>query len=118
MRHRVKSTRLNRNRAHLDAMLKNLATSVILYERVKTTEAKAKLVKPVVEKLITKAKSQDLPNAMRYLNAYLTDKNASKKITRELLERYKDRSSGFTSLTSLGFRAGDAAPMAQIELIS
>lgn len=117
MRHRVKSTRLNRNSAHLNAMLRNLATSVILYEHVKTTQAKAKLVKPVVEELIAKAKRQSLPVAMRSLNAYLTDKNAAKKVTRELIERYKDRSSGFTRLTSLGFRAGDAAPMVQIDLV-
>ena len=117
MRHRVKTTRLNRNKAHLNAMLRNLATSVILYEQVKTTEAKAKLVKPLVEELISKAKKQSLPMAMRSLNSYLTDKNATKKVVRELSERYKDRSSGFTRLTSLGFRAGDAAPMTQIELV-
>jgi len=117
MRHRVKSTRLNRNKAHLNAMLRNLATSIILYEKVKTTVAKAKLVKPVVERLIAQSKKQDLPTAMRSLNAYLMDKNAAKKITRELTDRYKDRSSGFTRLTPLGFRAGDAAPMVQIELV-
>lgn len=117
MRHRVKSTRLNRNKAHLNAMLRNLATSIVLYERVKTTQAKAKLVKPIVEKLISKAKKQPLPVAMRTLNAYLMDKNAAKKITRELLERYKNRESGYTRLTPLGFRAGDAAPMVQIELV-
>lgn len=117
MRHRQKTTRLNRNPAHLDSMLRNMATSIILYEKVKTTQSKAKLVKPVVEKLITKAKKQDLPMAMRSLNAYLTDKNASKKLTRELLERYKERSSGYLRVTPLGFRSGDAAPMVQIELI-
>ncbi|MDH5596983.1 MAG: 50S ribosomal protein L17 [Candidatus Peregrinibacteria bacterium] len=117
MRHRVKSTRLNRDRSHLDAMTRNLATSIILYEKVKTTEGKAKLVKPIVEKLITKAKKQDLPLAMRTLNAFLTDKNASKKLIRELLERYKERNSGYLRVTPLGFRAGDAAPMVQIELV-
>lgn len=117
MRHRQKTTRLNRNPAHLDSMLRNMATSIILYEKVKTTQSKAKLVKPVVEKLITKAKKQALPLAMRSLNAYLTDKNASKKLTRELLERYKERNSGYLRVTPLGFRSGDAAPMVQIELI-
>lgn len=117
MRHQVKSTRLNRNEAHLNAMLRNLATSIILYEKVKTTRPKAKLVKPIVEKLITKAKKQSLPVAMRTLNSYLTDKNATKKLTRELLERYKDRNSGFLRVTPLGFRAGDAASMVQIELV-
>ena len=117
MRHRVKSTRLNRNEAHLDAMTRNLATSIILYEKVKTTEGKAKLVRPVVEKLITKAKKQALPVAVRSLNAYLLDKNATKKLTHELLDRYKDKSSGFLRITPLGYRAGDAASMVQIELV-
>ncbi len=117
MRHRVKSKRTNRNSAHLKAMLKNLTTSIILYEKVKTTEAKAKLVKPVIEKLISKAKKKDAVTANRDLNAYLPDKNATKKIMRELINRYKDRSSGFVRLTKIGFRAGDAAPMVQIELV-
>jgi len=98
-------------------MTRNLATSIILYEKVKTTKSKAKLVKPVVEKLISKAKKQAIPVAMRSLNAYLTDKNASKKMTRDIITRYKDRSSGFLRVTPLGFRAGDAAPMVQIELV-
>ena len=117
MRHRVKSTKLNRDEAHLNAMTRNLATSIILYEKVKTTQSKAKLVKPIVEKLITKVKAQELPVATRTLNAYLTDKNATKKLTRELLDRYKERSSGFLRVTPLGYRAGDAAPMVQIELV-
>ncbi len=117
MRHRVKSTRLNRDSAHLDSMLRNMATSIVLYEKVKTTQSKAKLVKPIVEKLITKAKKQSLPVAMRTFNAYLTDKNASKKLARELAERFKDRSSGYLRVTPIGFRAGDSAPMVQIELV-
>jgi large subunit ribosomal protein L17 len=98
-------------------MLRNLATSVVLYERVKTTQAKAKMIKPVVEKLITAAKKQSLQVAMRTLNAYLQDPNASKKLTRELLDRYKNRQSGFVRITPLGFRAGDAAPVAMVELV-
>lgn len=117
MRHRVKSTRLNRNQAHLNSMLRNLATSIILYEKVKTTQAKAKLVKPIVESLISSSKKKDLPTAMRALNSYLMDVNASKKLTRELLDRYKERQSGFTRITPLGFRDGDASRMVQIELV-
>lgn len=117
MRHRVKTTRLNRDRSHLDAMTRNMATSIILYEKVKTTQAKAKLIKPIVEKMISKAKSQDLATAMKTLNGTLTDKNASRKLIREILERYKDRNSGFLRITPLGFRPGDAAPMVQIELV-
>lgn len=117
MRHRVKSTRLNRNEAHLNAMTRNLATSIILYEKVKTTQSKAKLIRPIVEKMITKAKGQSLPLATRTLNSYLMDKNATKKLTRELLDRYKDKTSGFLRITPIGYRAGDAAPMVQIELV-
>ncbi len=118
MRHRVKSTRLNRDKAHLDSMLRNLTTSLILYERIKTTQSKAKLVKSVVEKLISSSKKQDPPVAIRSLNAYLTDKNASKKVAHELLKRYKTKKSGYVRITPLGYRAGDSAPMVQIEFIS
>lgn len=117
MRHRRNTTRLNRDAAHLDSMLRNMATSIILYEKVKTTHSKAKVVKSVVEKLITKAKNQPLAVAMRTFNAYLTDKNASKKLMRELVERYKERNSGYLRVTPLGFRSGDSAPMVQIELV-
>lgn len=117
MRHAVKSKRLNRNEAHLDSMLRNMATSVILYGKIKTTRPKAKLVKPIVEKLIVKTKKYSSLQAMRTLNAYLLDKNASKKLVRELKDRYKDRPSGFVRLTNLGFRAGDAANMVQMELV-
>ncbi len=98
-------------------MTRNLATSIILYEKVKTTQSKAKLVKPIVERLITKAKKQALPVAIRTLNAYLTDKNATKKLTREILDRFKDKSSGYLRVTPLGYRVGDAAPMVLIELV-
>jgi large subunit ribosomal protein L17 len=98
-------------------MVNNMTVSVILYEKVKTTQAKAKLVKPVIESLIATAKRQDAVTATRTLNAQLPDKNATKKVMRELLERYKDRSSGFVRLTPLGNRPGDAAPVVQIELV-
>ncbi|MFH1012863.1 MAG: 50S ribosomal protein L17 [Candidatus Peregrinibacteria bacterium] len=117
MRHRVKTERLNRNPAHLNALLRNMATSLILYEKIKTTEARAKLVRVVVEKAITMVKKKDLSSAMRELNQFFPDKNASKKLTRELKDRYKDRPSGFTRVVKLGFRTGDAAPVVQLELV-
>jgi large subunit ribosomal protein L17 len=116
MRHRVKTTKLNRDEAHLDSMLRNLAASIILYEKVKTTQAKAKAIKPIVEQLITNSKKQSLPVAMRKLNAYFFDKNASKKLVHELLKRYEKKESGFVRVTPLGYRKSDAAPMVQIEL--
>ncbi len=117
MRHRVKRTRLNRDDAHLAAMLKNLTTSILLYEKVKTTKPKAKLVKPIVERLISLAKKRSPQITIRSLNAYLKDTNASKKLVEELLKRYKDRNSGFVRIIPLGFRPGDAARMVQIELV-
>jgi large subunit ribosomal protein L17 len=117
MRHRVKASRVNRNDAHLAAMLKNLTTSILLYESVKTTKAKAKLVKPIVERMISLAKKQSPQVTIRSLNAYLKDINASKKLVEELLKRYKDRNSGFLRIIPLGFRAGDAAQMVQIQLV-
>lgn len=117
MRHRVKSKNAGRNKAHLDAMLRNMATSIVLHEKIETTAAKAKLIKPVLDKLIARAKKSSVVEANRDLNAYLLDKNATKKVMRELLDRYKDRPSGFLRLTRAGFRAGDGAPMMQIELV-
>jgi large subunit ribosomal protein L17 len=110
-------SRLNRDEAHLDSMLRNLAVSLILYEKVKTTQAKAIAIKPVIERLIVNAKKQTLPVAMRALNAYLPDKNASKKLTQELLKRYEKRQSGFVRIIPLGNRPGDAAPVVQIEFV-
>ena len=117
MRHKVESKRLNRNEAQLDAMSRNLATSIILFEKVKTTQSKAKFIKPIVERLISTAKKQSLSVATRNLNAYLTDRKATEKLTKELVERFKDKNSGFVRIIPLGFRKGDAAPMVQIELV-
>ena len=117
MRHRVKLTRLNRKKSPRELLVRNMATSVILYDKVKTTKAKAGLVAPLVEKMITAAKTKDDMNAIRYINKYLLDKNASRKIMQELKDKYKDRQSGFTRLTNLGPRNGDNAPMVQLELI-
>jgi len=117
MRHQVKSKRVNRDEAHLDKMLRNLATSIILYEKIKTTKAKAKILKPLIEKLLVDAKDSSVVNVYRNLNSYLLDKNASKKVVDELSKRYKDRKAGFVRMTNLGYRAGDSAPMVQIELV-
>lgn len=119
MRHRVESKRGNRNKSggHLGSVLANLATSVILYERVKTTAPRAKLVKPMIEKFISIAKKKSSPEAMRVLNSLLPDPNAALKLTQELKKRYHDRSSGFVRLRRGGFRAGDSAQVMFIELV-
>ncbi len=117
MRHRVQSKRLGRSKHHRDALLANLAVSVILYEKVQTTEAKAKAVKPFVDKLITIAKKKDTVTAMRQLTQALPDLNAAKKLVKELKTRYAQRPSGFTRVIRLGFRPSDAARKALIELV-
>ena len=97
-------------------MLKNLASSVLIYEKVKTTQAKAKAVKPFVEKLISAAKIGDL-TARRKLIEALPQKMAIKKAMEVLGARYKERAGGYTRIVKLGRRQGDGAEMVQIELV-
>lgn len=117
MRHRVQKKRLNRKKAPRELLIRNMATSVILYDAVKTTKAKAKLVGPLVERLITAVKKNDAKTGIRYINKYLLDKNASRKLTQEVVKKYVDRDSGYTRMTDLGPRAGDNAPMVKLELV-
>ena len=116
MRHRNKVKTLDRPKAAREMMLRNLASSVIIYEKVKTTEAKAKVVKPIVENLITTARKGDL-TARRALLAYLPQQLAVKKLMDVIGARYKDRQGGYTRIVKLGVRAGDAAKLVQIELV-
>lgn len=104
-------------RDHLKAVIRNLATSIILFENVKTTKAKAKLVQPVVEDLITKAKTKDTIQAIRQINKVVFDENAGKKLLEVLKARYKDRQGGYTRIVKLENRAGDAAEIVQIQLV-
>jgi large subunit ribosomal protein L17 len=98
-------------------MLANLAVAVLRYERLRTTEAKAKEVRGMVDRLIVTAKRGDLP-ARRQLVAQLPNEPLIiEKLMGELATKYADRGSGFTRITRLGPRAGDAAPMVQIELV-
>lgn len=85
MRHRVKSVRLNRPTAQLRALMRSIVTSVILYESIETTRDKAKMARGIVDRIISKAKSKDNMNAVRYVNDYLLDKNASKKVIEDLV---------------------------------
>ena len=97
-------------------MLKNLAASVILYEKVKTTQAKAKAVAPLVEKMITLGKRGNL-HADRQMRAFFSMENPVKKIVEDLKARYANRPGGFTRITKLGPRVGDSANMVLIELV-
>ena len=116
MRHHVKGKKLDRLKAPREAMLKNLASSIIIYEKVKTTEAKAKTVKPLLEKIITIAIKGGL-NGRRELIRLLPQPMAIKKAMDVLSVKYKDRRGGYSRIIKLGTRAGDNANMVQIELI-
>ena len=116
MRHRKKGKILDRKKAPREMMLRNLASSILIYEKVKTTEAKAKAVRPLVEKLITASKGGDLI-ARRKLIDVLPQKMAVKKAMDVLGKRYKERPGGYTRIVKLGIRQGDGAQVAQIELI-
>lgn len=115
-RHAYKGRKLQREKAHRSMMLRNLATSVLLHEKVKTTLPKAKEIRSIVESLITSAKAGDL-TARRKLSSYLLDKNAVEKALRELGPLYEKRNGGYTRIIKAGSRVGDNAPMAYIELL-
>lgn len=116
MRHRVKGKKLDRKKEPREAMLKNLASSIIIYEKVKTTEAKAKAVRPMLEKIITASVKGDLA-ARRRLIRLLPQPLAVKKAIEILAVRYKDRRGGYLRIIKLGKRLGDSADLAQIELV-
>ena len=108
--------KLGRTSSHRRALLRHLATAIIDNGRVETTEAKAKAVKPVVEKMITLGKKGDM-HARRQAASYLTDEGAVAKLFSEVGPNYADRNGGYTRIVKLGPRRGDAAPMAVIELV-
>ncbi|NCA96022.1 MAG: 50S ribosomal protein L17 [Methanomicrobia archaeon] len=116
MRHRNKNKILDRKKGPRELMLRNLASSILLYEKVKTTKAKAQAVRPLVERMITASKAGDL-NARRGLIKVLLQKNAVKKALEVLGVRYQNRPGGYTRTTKLGVRPGDGAEMVQIELV-
>lgn len=117
MRHKVKKIRIGIDKEHATALVRNLAMSVIIYDKIKTTAAKAKAVQPFIERLIGLAKGKDKREAIREIEKLLQHESASRKILEVLLEKYKDRNSGYTRITKLGYRAGDNAPVVQIELV-
>lgn len=116
MRHRKKGKILDRKKAPREALLRNLATSVILYEKIKTTEAKAKAVRSLVEKSITTGKNSSLTSRRKLHQVFYTE-HPVKKILEVLGPRYATRPGGYTRLTKIGPRKGDGAQMVQIELV-
>ena len=116
MRHNKKFNHLGRTASHRSAMLSNMATSLIMHKRITTTLAKAKALKKFVEPLITRAKD-DTTNSRRVVFRYLQDKDAVNELFKEISVKVGDRPGGYTRVIKLGFRKGDAAPIAFIELV-
>lgn len=116
MRHRRVGKTLDRKPGPRRALLRSLATSIILYEHVNTTLAKAKAVRPFVERLITKGRAKSLA-ARRELMKVLTMELAVNKVLEELGPRYAERKGGYTRIVKLGTRKGDGAEIAQIQLV-
>jgi large subunit ribosomal protein L17 len=116
MRHSKKFNHLSRKTGHRKAMLANMASSLILHKRIETTQAKAKALRVYVEPLITKSKN-DTTHSRRTVFSYLKDKTAVSELFREVAPKIATRPGGYTRILKLGFRAGDAADIARIELV-
>ncbi|MEE8549374.1 MAG: 50S ribosomal protein L17 [Alphaproteobacteria bacterium] len=116
MRHGMHGRKLNRTSAHRRAMFANMAAALIKHEQIKTTLPKAKELRPIVDKLVTLGKRGSL-HARRQALAFLRDKDITGKLFDSLAARYAERHGGYTRVLRAGFRYGDAAPMAFIELV-
>ncbi len=116
MRHLVKKKKVGRNTAQRRALLRNLVTSFLEKERMRTTLAKAKAAKPLAEKMITLAKKDTL-HAKRQALSYIYKKPVVKKLFEELGPRFSERPGGYTRIVKIGPRAGDGAEMAILELV-
>jgi large subunit ribosomal protein L17 len=117
MRHRLSRLRLRHKPAHNNSMVRNLVTSVLLYESIRTTKKRAEVAQPVVERMITIAKTKKPYVAIRAINEVVQHKNACRKTMEVLRERFADRSSGFTRIVPLGSRIGDGAKVVTLALV-
>ncbi|MBT3915789.1 MAG: 50S ribosomal protein L17 [Rhodospirillaceae bacterium] len=116
MRHRMSGRKLNRTSAHRKSMFANMTASLLLHEQIKTTKPKAKDLRTFVDKMITLGKRGDL-HARRQAMSFLRDKEVVSKLFDALADRYKDRQGGYSRVLAAGYRYGDSAPMAIIELV-
>jgi len=116
MPHKIHQRKFGRETGHRTAMLRNLTVSVLRYERVKTTEAKAKEIRRFVDKMIGLGKDGSLP-ARRRAIAWLPEPELVEKVFSDLAQRYPDRNSGYLRLTKVGRRVGDSAPVVLLELM-
>ena len=116
MRHGLANKKLNRTSEHRKALLMNMLNSLIKYEQITTTLPKAKFLKPEAERIITLGKKETL-HTKKMLMSKLQDKTSTQKVTKTLSKRYQKRNGGYTRIVKAGFRYGDNAPMAVIELV-
>ena len=116
MRHKIGYKKLNRTSEHRKALLKNMLSSLIKYEQIKTTLPKAKVLKPVAEKIITLGKKDNLQSTKAIISK-LQNRDLASKVRKTLSKRYKDRNGGYTRIIKAGFRSGDNAPVAIIEFV-
>jgi len=117
MGHRDKVKKLGRTRAHRDAMLSNMAMSLFTHRVIKTTDAKAKALRPLVDRVISTAK-QDTLHAKRQVARTIKNKEVFKKLFTEIVPQFSERQSGFTRVIKLGVRRGDGAPISVVELLT
>ena len=117
MRHRMSGRKLNRTSAHRKALFGNMAAALIKHEQIKTTLPKAKELRSVVDKLITLGKRGDLHARRIAVSRLHGDRALADKLFTTLADRYRDRPGGYTRVVKAGFRYGDSAPMAVIELV-
>ncbi len=117
MRHRKAGKQLGRNTSHRRAMLRNMVTSLFAHEQIETTDAKAKVIRPLAEKMITLAKRGDL-HARRQALAYMQDKSVIHKLFDHAKDRYLDRQGGYLRIVKKGVRKGDGAPVSVVQLLS
>ena len=116
MAHRIDGRKLSRKTGPRMALYKNLTVSILRYERVKTTEAKAKEIRGRVERMITLAKKGDLASRREVVKD-LPDRDVVARLFHEIAPRFEERQGGYTRIIKLGLRRGDGAPMARIELV-
>jgi large subunit ribosomal protein L17 len=116
MRHRNSGRKLSRNTSHRKALFRNMVTSLLDHERIQTTDAKAKELRGITDRMITLGKRGDL-HARRQALAVIRDKDVTAKLFGELADRFRERPGGYTRVIKAGRRAGDAAPVSIIELV-
>ena len=116
MRHQKAGRRLGKNSSHRKALFRNMVTSLLEHEKIQTTDAKAKELRGIAERMITLGKRGDL-HARRQALAFIRNDEVTAKLFDELADRYRERPGGYTRVIKIGHRAGDAAPQAIVELV-